>query len=46
LFLGAGGLRGRLAHRIHMSSTKLVLVIVMALLFVLLLQLLTFWLFG
>jgi len=29
-----------------MSSTKLVLVIVMALLFVLLLQLLTFWLFG
>jgi hypothetical protein len=40
------GCAGRLAHRIHMSSTKLVLLIVMALLSVLLLQLLAFWLFG
>jgi hypothetical protein len=31
---------------IHMSSTKLVLLIVLALLFVLLVQLLAFWLFG
>jgi hypothetical protein len=31
---------------IHMSSSKLVLLTVLALLFVLLVQLLTFWLFG